>query len=163
MLYKNHVPFAAATWIVASTLAGAPLNMVLGGSLVAAAAGLAPDLDTPQSWAGGRLKIVSVPLGAIFGHRGITHSILAVGLCLWGAVSLVGHGGSWENYILAPFAVGYISHIFADMLNPSGVPLFWPLHKHFRVPLLHWSCGNPIEYLVAWGALSFSIWLAVPH
>lgn len=33
--------------------------------------------------------------------------------------------------------IGYLSHLLADMLTPSGIPLFWPYRKRFRIPLIN--------------------------
>lgn len=39
---------------------------------------LLPDIDHPKSFLGQRLKWVSKPIARAFGHRGFTHSLLAV-------------------------------------------------------------------------------------
>jgi inner membrane protein len=31
------------------------------------------------------------------------------------------------------FLIGAASHIFLDSFNPAGVPLFWPINKHFHI------------------------------
>lgn len=40
------------------------------------------------------------------------------------------------QYLSRYIGAGYISHILADILNPAGVPLLWPIKKRFRVPLI---------------------------
>jgi hypothetical protein len=32
-----------------------------------------------------------------------------------------------SDWVIWTIWLGFLSHLFADMLNPSGVPLFWPL------------------------------------
>ncbi len=39
---------------------------------------LLPDIDHPKSFLGQRLKWISKPIARAFGHRGFTHSLLAV-------------------------------------------------------------------------------------
>jgi membrane-bound metal-dependent hydrolase YbcI (DUF457 family) len=58
----------------AASLDPLPLALVGIGSLI-------PDIDHPQSWVGLRLPVISRPLVAMAGHRGITHSLLAVIVC----------------------------------------------------------------------------------
>jgi inner membrane protein len=50
------------------------LALAIGGALL-------PDIDHPQSWVGRRARLISQPLAALIGHRGFTHSILAVIAC----------------------------------------------------------------------------------
>ena len=45
---------------------------------LAVAGPLSPDIDHPKSWVGRRMKLISIPISKLFGHRGITHSIVAV-------------------------------------------------------------------------------------
>ena len=102
-------------------------------SLAAGLGGLLPDMDHPESVVGRRARLISLPLSAIFGHRGFTHSLLAamlVGLSLW-------HLPLNSASFWLPVCVGYLSHLLGDALSASGVPLFYPLSsKRFRFPIL---------------------------
>ena len=51
---------------------------------MALASALLPDLDHPRSLLGRQLPWISGPLSRLFGHRGFTHSLLAVGMGVWG-------------------------------------------------------------------------------
>jgi len=42
-----------------------------------------PDIDHPQSAFGKRVLPLSIPIATVFGHRGITHSLLAVAGMSW--------------------------------------------------------------------------------
>ena len=129
----------AALWAVAAKLDGhsvidpQSLGLALMGSLL-------PDIDHPQSWAGRKFRVISVPLSAMLGHRGITHSLLAI---LLGSMTL---GAMGLNHISAPLIVGYLSHLLADGLTPSGVPLLWPNRRRFSLPLC--KTGSAMEMLV---------------
>ena len=65
----------------------------------------------------------------------LRHGLIALG---------IGAGaGIWvmQGHLSAPLlpiavVVGYLTHLCGDMLTSEGVPLFWPVAKHFRAPLL---------------------------
>ena len=86
---------------------------------------LLPDLDHPNSTLGKRFKVLSYPICAIFGHRGITHSLIAVAAVGYAAYTLQSIMVSW-------LAMGYLLHLLGDYLTPSGVPLLYPFKKNYR-------------------------------
>lgn len=136
MMAGSHMVVGAALWAVTAKLGGG--NPAEPQALAAAVLGsLLPDIDHPQSWAGRKLKVVSVPLSLLVGHRGVTHSALAVAACL---AVLVVMGTGW---MAAPIAIGYLSHLLADGLTPSGVPLLWPSRRRFTLNLC--ETGSFIE------------------
>lgn len=110
-------------------------------SMTAAFGGLLPDLDHPSSALGRRLPVISLPLSALVGHRGVTHSLFAVvvmfvGLLLTTALPAY----AWGQGFIAPLLLGYLSHITGDAMTPSGVPLFWPRRKTYSLNLFKtWS------------------------
>nr|VUD22457.1 membrane protein [Salmonella sp. NCTC 7297] len=97
---------------------------------------LLPDIDHPKSFLGQRLKWVSKPIARAFGHRGFTHSLLAVFALL--ATFYLKVPDTWiiPADALQGMVLGYLSHIVADMLTPAGVPLLWPCRWRFRLPIL---------------------------
>ncbi|WWO99736.1 MAG: metal-dependent hydrolase [Candidatus Dasytiphilus stammeri] len=102
---------------------------------------LLPDIDHPRSIIGQRFKCLSYPIAYIFGHRGFTHSLLAVIVC-----------GYLIRNLLPPdvqygMLIGYIGHLTADFLTSAGIPLLWPLPWRFRLPLFHMSTGKTPERL----------------
>ncbi|MBC7905646.1 MAG: metal-dependent hydrolase [Rhodospirillaceae bacterium] len=136
MMAGSHIIAGAALWAVTAKLTGTPPAdpQALG---LAALGALLPDIDHPQSWAGRKLKPISVPLAMVVGHRGVTHSLLAV---LGGIVVLAVMGmHAWA----APLVIGYLSHLAADGLTPSGVPLLWPMKRRFTLNLC--STGSFVE------------------
>lgn len=96
---------------------------------------LLPDIDHPKSWLGQRMPIISIPISAIFGHRGITHSLL-------GSMILITFTFIVNTFapILSPLTVGilvgYLSHILGDWLTPSGIPLLWPNKERYASPAM---------------------------
>lgn len=140
MMAGSHVALGAAAWLAASPHLGlGPADPA--GIALAAAASLLPDIDHPKSWVGSRLRPVSMLVSAIFGHRGITHSALAVAACAW--VLLQGGAPRWATDAVA---VGYASHLAADMLTPNGLRLAWPVRRTWSLPLC--KSGSQAEPLV---------------
>src|SRR5690606_22936943 len=97
---------------------------------------LLPDIDHPKSFLGQRLKWISKPIARAFGHRGITHSLLA-GFALLTLFYLKVP----ESWIVPADAIqgmglGFWSLIPSALLAPAGVPLLGPCRWRFRLPVL---------------------------
>ena len=119
----SHVVLGAAAWIWAAPHLGMPVLDPLAVAVCAIGA-LLPDIDHPSSWVGRRLRVISRPLAATIGHRGVTHSLVAVVACL---VFLRWQGLS--RAVIDPLLVGYLSHLAADLLTTGGLRLAWPSSK----------------------------------
>lgn len=83
---------------------------------------------------------MSTGISSVLGHRGVTHSAVAVAVCAWGLL------GAAPRWIAAPLAVGYLSHLAADLLTPRGLRLAWPLRTTWAFPLC--KTGSPFEPLI---------------
>lgn len=143
---RSHVIIGVATWVAAAPLlhirALDPLYLGL-----AVAGSLLPDIDHPQSWVGRRTRPVSTAIASALGHRGITHSVVAVvGLAL-----LLLHAGYRRAWVSA-LIVGYLSHLAADMLTPQGLRLAWPLQRTWGVPLCRTGSGMELAIVTVVGA-----------
>lgn len=97
---------------------------------------LLPDIDHPKSFLGQRLKWIAKPIARAFGHRGFTHSLLAVFALLTLFYLKVPESWIVPADAIQGMVLGYLSHILADMLTPAGVPLLWPCRWRFRFPIL---------------------------
>lgn len=140
MTSKGHVIFSLSVVIFLKkinlllALSYSNWGHIIVGSIVAC---LLPDIDHPKSWLGQKLKWFSIPISKLFGHRGFTHSVLAIII-----FSIFLHL-CFSFYNLLPIdivqimIISYISHIMADMLTPFGVPLFWPILFRFRIPIIN--------------------------
>jgi inner membrane protein len=125
----SHVVVGLAAWSWAAPHLGFPVldPLALGFAAIGA---LLPDIDHPSSWVGRRLRIISRPLAALIGHRGVTHSLIAALGCV---VFL-----RWEGLrraVTDPLIVGYLSHLAADLLTTSGLRLTWPSPKRQAIGL----------------------------
>ena len=101
---------------------------------------LLPDIDLYTSSLGRILFPISYPINKIFGHRTITHSILGLVLfnLLLKYVLSLNINQMVSNpyvvfYIHVHFSIGFLTHLFSDMLTYSGVPLFYPFKKRFNL------------------------------
>ena len=69
-----------------------------------------------------------VVCGMIAAHRSFMHSIL-VGLVLSGCLYII------CAPLVPAFAIGYVSHLLLDLCNRTGMKLFWPIPKRFKLGL----------------------------
>ncbi|ATZ11451.1 metal-dependent hydrolase [Erwinia amylovora] len=162
MTAEGHLIFAIASAVFAKRaeltpiLASADWWHIIPATLLTC---LLPDIDHPKSFLGQRLRWLSWPVARVFGHRGFTHSLLAVG----GGVALLQLKlpSDWlfPADVLQGMVLGYLSHIVADMLTPAGVPLLWPCRWRFRLPLLRSQKGNQLERLLCLVLVGCAIWL----
>lgn len=144
----SHLAVGLAAWAWAAPKLGLAVHDPAGVAL-AMAGSLLPDVDHPGSWVGRRVRPVSDVICSVLGRRGFTHSLLAAALC----AAALRHRGPARG-LLCPLAVGYLSHLAADLLTPRGVRLAWPLPQGFALPLCR--TGSPAELLVVVGVLAWT-------
>ncbi|AGN02408.1 hypothetical protein L593_12345 [Salinarchaeum sp. Harcht-Bsk1] len=60
------------------------------------------------------------PDGAPLGHRGMTHSALALGI----AVAIASY---WGRDVAGSVGIGYVSQLAIDATTPKGIPIVFPL------------------------------------
>jgi inner membrane protein len=149
MMFRNHlvVTTAVAITVVKYANIALPLWLLLVAIYVGS---LLPDLDHPSSTIGKRFLFISLPLSGLFGHRQITHSLWPFVITLW----VFSYEPSTMPLILA-LMIGYASHLLADLVSDSGVPLFWPFQMRVGIKLC--SSGSVIEPIIAFGLLGLSI------
>lgn len=102
----------------------------------ATAGSYAPDIDMGRTHSGMKHKTASKVISKVGGgHRGITHTLLvpAIVAALMFLVSnyltRLPYIASVLNSLLFGFQWGYIMHLFADLFNGKGIPLFWPIMR----------------------------------
>jgi inner membrane protein len=148
MMAGSHVVLGVAAWAWAAPHLGLPtlnplaLSLAIGGALL-------PDIDHPESWVGRRVRVISHPLAALIGHRGFTHSILAVVGC-----GLLLRWQGLGRGVVDPLVVGYLSHLAADLLTYGGLRLAWPSRRRFAIPLC--KTGSPGELVIV---MSLVVWV----
>lgn len=121
MLYRTHA--------LGGFVLGYAITHDLRLSAVCAASALIADIDSPHSFVGRKAPGVSHALSATLKHRGALHSLLA-------ALAVFMVSSHLFDFATARAVFwGYISHLMLDGLTEGGVPLFYPLKKHFSIPL----------------------------
>ncbi|HXI19199.1 MAG TPA: metal-dependent hydrolase [Chloroflexota bacterium] len=121
----THALLAAVSYTGVALYLDPPLPDVVSGAVVAALAGLLPDLDqrgsTASRFLGPLTWLLSWVVQSAFGHRGALHSFAAL-LALCAVVWL------WAPAFLLAVAVGFGSHLGADLCTPMRLPaLWWPV------------------------------------
>jgi len=146
MRAPTHVAVSALV-ILAAAKAGLNVGNPVDYALAALGA-LLPDIDHPGSWIGRRFKLIAWPVTIVFGHRGITHSLLATAAV--SAALLTQVAAAWT----VPIGLGYLSHLLADYLTPAGIPLLYPSRKAFHCPTPI-RTGGPGELAILMGSAAF--------
>lgn len=153
MLYKTH---AAGGFAAGLALAGDPIS-----GLIAMASSLLPDIESPDSFIGRKLPLISHSNKLVFGHRQVFHSL--IGALAFFLISLILVKGFHLpiNYAMAAL-IGYLSHLFLDSFNPAGVPWLWPLKFRLKIPVT--QPGGIIEQLVFFpGATLLAVFIIGKH
>ncbi|MBK8536733.1 MAG: metal-dependent hydrolase [Candidatus Competibacteraceae bacterium] len=149
MTLGTHVAFASVLYLGGATLFGYRPDLISWA--LAAVASLLPDIDLPPSKIGRLFWFLSVPLERRFGHRTLTHSlvaVVAVAVLAWPLTLL--HPLYWGSVV-----GGYGSHLWLDMLNIRGVDLFWPSPIRLVTPgNRNWriAVGSKAEMMLLSGA-----------
>lgn len=153
MLAPGHLAFGVATYMALSAFYGHQPGIPDYAAVVVGA--LLPDIDHPRSQFGRLVPFISIPVANVFGHRGLTHSLLAVVVFM--AIlfqTMENFGQAAPSTVAAALCFGYLSHILADFCTISGVPLLWPYRRRntrgfergFRLPVFHFRTGGTFEY-----------------
>ena len=90
---------------------------------------LLPDADHTRSWIGKLVYPIAWWLHRRYGHRTITHTLIAW-LGLTGLVWLLGGNFNDGNEFTILFLFAYLSHLVLDMMTLQGVPFLYPFMKN---------------------------------
>lgn len=128
----THLAVGCVSGIAIATQLELPLptaGIAAGCCMVAS---LLPDLDSCTSLIGRRAFPVSSIVQLFFGHRTALHAPL-----LWLVLLGIAYGvyPQYGLYIAAA-GIGILTHLGLDILNPAGVPLFWPVKKRYHLGTL---------------------------
>jgi inner membrane protein len=126
MLTPTHLVTGQTAFLLAAAFAGH--DPTPAQAVTAAFASIIPDLDSSQSYLGRLVPFLSGPVEYQFGHRALTHSLLAQAVLGYAAWLLLPFG-----FFLALVA-GWVPHSVADMMTPSGVAWFWPSRVRCVMP-----------------------------
>lgn len=176
MMWRTHFVMGVASLLILTPFPLSQSDWALAASGAALGA-LLPDLDASESkirhfgWRTGSTRIepllpISVALNHWLGHRGFLHS---VGGWFWCGVLLLPFAFAFAWLFWLGVMLGFGSHLFADGLTKSGIPLWqWRLSPTRPVRRVHllprgWriSTGSQAEELVfaVFAALSLFVLL----
>lgn len=86
-----------------------------------------PDVDHPNSKFN-KYNPFAILICKLVKHRTLTHSLLWMVI-----VSFIGFILKVNAWAILGLNIGMLSHLLLDMLNPTGVPLFYPHEKKYHV------------------------------
>lgn len=145
------------THIVSSLVITTPLLVFTGNFIPAAVTGvivgsILPDIDEPKSFIGRRTRGISDLINWSFGHRGITHSLLAfiiiLILCL-----------TFRTFFSFGLAIGYFLHLIEDSFSVSGIKWLAPFDKRaFKHKVFNYTTGGSDETVIFF-CLTFILFL----
>ena len=146
---------------VTHAAAGAVIGALVappGAKPLAAAVGwfaaLLPDIDEPRSSLGSRVPVASWAIHGLFGHRGVTHTLLFAVLAACGGWAVAPYLVLAPSLAASAAFLGAASHVLLDSLTPSGTEPLWPVVKtRVAGPI---STGTLLEYPLS----LLLVWLA---
>ena len=150
----THIAGGLATASIISILTidqGTPLMYALPSHILiltgAGMGSLLPDIDIGTSKVSQRHPIISFFSRIFTTHRGVTHSPFAL-ILVTGFFVLLSYlyPSPYLGSLYTGIAVGYGSHLLLDILNPRGIPLFYPFSKD-RQHLMEVRTGGLAEIL----------------
>ena len=89
-----------------------------------------PDIDTRRSSITNKNRLLSFLIRVYTKHRGITHSHFLLFIFMTLFMPLLELNDIYINNFIIGFFLGYLSHLIYDMMNPKGIPLFYPVSKN---------------------------------
>jgi len=147
MTSTTHISFSLFVLAFASIGQGIELNYE--NAILSTLGSLAPDIDNSKSWTGKLLQPISKPIESKFGHRTITHSLIAIAIVSIASIIAQLHLNT-ANFKPIAFALGYISHILIDCTSIQGVKILYPLSM--RNAVFPFDTTQPEAYRIKVGS-----------
>lgn len=138
MRYKTHL---VTSFAVVAPVAVMTNNVDIMGACGLALGAILPDIDEPGSYVGRCIPLIPHILKRVFGHRGMTHTLLATMLFVLLAIII-------PNSFTCMLAIGYFLHIVEDTFSVSGTKWFAPFNS--KVLAFKWySTGKRSEIVIS--------------
>jgi len=152
MRKHTHLAFAGAVGVSTIGMVGmmnSGLDLAFFGTGLMIGA-LLPDIDHAGSALGRRIPIIPTVISFVFGHRGLTHSLLFL--------VLLGLTRPWFSpQFYLGLMIGTISHLVGDMMTHRGIQLFYPFKMAISFPVSFKTGGVVEQVLLA----IFTAWTAI--
>jgi inner membrane protein len=159
MMKRSHALLGAAAGVAVAHATG---TSMLAGGIVASLAGLLPDVDHPNAAVGRLLPRWWHRLTP--GHRGPTHSLVwCLALAVAVQLATTALGGDAGPLLALAVLAGSLSHVLADGLTVTGVPLWWPFRRRrsvFLGALAFRTRSWPEVVVVAAVVVAVAYWVA---
>jgi len=147
MMYKTHLALSLNVALPIMSLT----DTLSGGGVAALAVGtLLPDIDEPSSWIGRRTRGISDMMNRAFGHRGMTHSLVAVGVVALLMIALMIFF-DFTLVVSAAFVFGYFLHLLGDSFSKWGIAWLQPFKKkkyQSGFGIIYYTTGSIVEKLL---------------
>lgn len=139
MRYKTHIVTSLSLGAGLSIVFHYPFHIlyVLGISF----GSLLPDIDEPKSFIGRRSFGIAQVFKRNFGHRGLTHSLVA-----WVIISIFLL--IYPTPLTLGISIGYLFHILGDLFSTSSVPIFAPIDNRRPKSPFVYKVGNRSENFI---------------
>lgn len=142
MTYKTHIAggvlltLSLSSFLQPSSLS--EVSLLYGCTVIGS---LLPDIDHPNSKIN-KYNPLSSLISKFIRHRTLTHSLLWMVI-----VSLAGVILKFNTQAILGLNIGMLSHLILDMMAVSGVPLFYPYKKNFRIMRLKTNTEHEIAVM----------------
>ncbi len=147
MQYKTHI---AVSLVIGLPVMEATDTLSVSAVLALTLGATFPDVDEPHSWIGRRTRGISDFIHALFGHRGITHSLM--GLLFISLVTLLLTNIVGINVLFGVyFVLGYALHLLEDSFSKSGIAWLQPFKKKkykSGLGVVYYKTGGLVEKLI---------------
>lgn len=166
MLGKTHQLGGICSGLVIGTFIfpnpTAPLVWIHGGALLIGASlgSLMPDIDHPSSKIGRKNKLASKIVSKTMGHRGWTHTLIALVLIVGGlfyTLQFITTCQALYGYWTIGFSIGYLSHLILDAFTVQGIPAFKPFSKK-NIAFTKFKTGD-IDRFTQWLILTGTVFV----
>lgn len=165
MMGTTHAAFALLCYYVIAYFAGLPFDALMVLTLLIIGS-LLPDIDHPRGFLARQFYLfrrTSRGVSRFVKHRGIVHSLLAT-LIATAIVWVIAMVYRWEVLAVACFFLGFISHLAADSLNPTGIKWLQPFSKaKVRNGIRTGSAMEKLFFLLVLIAISVIVYTVYPE
>lgn len=150
MQYRTHLVTSLALTL---PVMAATDTLSVGAVAAVSLGALFPDIDEPYSWIGCRTRGISDLINKLFGHRGMTHTVMGV-LVIAITVSMMMSIFNLPFILGFYFVVGYSLHLVEDSFSKSGIKWLLPFStKSYQSGLgkIYYRTGSWIENFILLG------------
>lgn len=142
MIYETHLMLALLSSVYGVSRGYFSPDFALALGMLAGT--LLPDIDTPKSKLGRKLRPFSDMLSWVAGHRGLVHSL--AGMVVFTIPFLI--ISAWLPGVAKAFVMGYLLHLLLDSLTPSGIQWLYPAKLKIRGPVKTGSLWEKLIFVV---------------